>query len=263
MRPCNSWNGNHGGISVAQPSADGPSWKSSRPAHASRWRASLALVFFLSVIFVLALGGHAVDVSDMDSTQAKKGDRIMSNDELVEALRQLDPNQERAVSTLSKRFEENARAPVRAAVSMLSDKDPKMSERATAVITNIGDLAIVPLLESPQPREAADRVWNLNVVVQAHLEERGKVISWINARLSDKTNIPWGKVGGVEGVPRSSRVCDEAYLMMRRMLNFSEDKEHFVRERDIFLGLSDEQKDHEILKAKSSHTWTNLVEGEE
>jgi hypothetical protein len=267
MRPCSSQDrGNSSavaeqtapdearGIGVACPSGLG---------FRSRLRGRLLLAFLQSALFGLALIGYESAAANANSNQTKKGDKAMTNNELVEALRQLDPSQESAVDALSRSFEEEARAPVRAAVSMLNDRDPKMSEKAAAVITNIGDLAIVPLLDSPQPGAAADRVWNMDVVITAHLEVRGKIVARLNTMLSDKMKIPWGKVAPAEGTPAPSRVCDEAYLMMRRLLNTSEDKVKFLHEREAFLALSDVEKDNEILKAKKSHIWTNLVEREE
>jgi len=221
------------------------------------------LAIFLGALFGLTLIGYESAAANGNSRQTQKGDKAMSNNELVEALRRLDVNQESAVDALSRSFEEEARAPARAAVSMLNDRDPKMSERAAAIITNIGDLSIVPLLESPQPGQATDRVWNMDVVITAHLAVRGKIAARLKTMLSDKMKIPWGKVGPGEGTPAPSRVCDEAYLMMRRLLNASEDKAHFIHEREAFLALSDVEKDNEILTAKKSHTWTNLVESEE
>ena len=215
------------------------------------------------VLFSLAAIGYVLLASHARASQTTKGEKTVSQNELIDALRKLDPDQETAVDALSKRFIEEARAPARAAVSMLNDHDPKMSARAAAVVTNIEDLAIVPMVESPAPSAPADKVWNMDVALSAHLGVRAKVAARLNAMLADKTKIPWGKVGPGEGAPPPSRVCDEAYLMMRRLLNASEDKIQFVHERKAFLALSNAEKDSEILKAQKSHAWTNFTEGAE
>lgn len=214
------------------------------------------VLFSLAAIAFVLLATHA------GAGQTTKGEKTVSQNELIDALRKVDPNQEAAVDALSKRFKEEARAPARAAASMLNDRDPKMSERAAALITNIEDLAIVPILESTPPSAPADEVWNMDVAVSAYLGLRGKVAARLNAMLADKTRIPWGKAGPGEGAPPPSRVCDEAYLMMRRLLNASEDKVQFAHERKAFLALSNAEKDSEILKAQKSHAWTNFTEGD-
>jgi hypothetical protein len=221
----------------------------------------LLLAFSQFVLLGLALIGYQSLSAKANLNQTKKGDKLMTSHELIEALRQLDTNQESAIDELAKAFEEHARAPVRIAVAMLNDRDPRMSERAAALITNVRDLAILPILESPDPAEAADKVWNMDVVLTAHLAVRGQLVQRLNSMMSDKKKIPWGKLGPGEGAPAPSRTCDEAYLMMRRLLNTNEDKVHFAHERKAFLGLSDVEKDNEIQKAKKSHVWTNLVEG--
>lgn len=227
------------------------------------WLLLRVLIAFLpGVLFSFAATGYVMLAAHARPSQTTKGEKTVSQNELIDALRKLDPNQETAVDTLSKRFKEEARAPSRSAVSMLNDRDPKMSERAAAVITNIEDLAIVPILESTPPSAPADKVWNMDVAVSAYLGLRGKIAAHLNAMLADKTRVPWGKAGPGEGAPPPSRVCDEAYLMMRRLLNASEDKVQFAHERKAFLALSNAEKDSEILKAQKSHAWTHFTEGE-
>lgn len=232
--------------------------------HRHLWRSTpfrLLLTFSQFVLLGLALIGHQSLSAKANLSQTKKGDKLMTSHELIEVLRQLDTNQESAVDELAKAFKEHAQAPVRIAVAMLNDRDPKMSERAAALITNVGDLAILPILESQEPTEAADKVWNMDVVITAHLAVRGQVVQRLNSMMSDKKKIPWGKLGPGEGVPAPSRICDEAYLMMRRLLNTNEDRVQFAHERKAFLALSDVEKDNEIQKAKKSNGWTNLLEG--
>ena len=213
-----------------------------------------AMLLALAVCVYQALSAYP------NSKQTPKGARVMTSAELVEALRRLDPNQEAAVDELSRNFEEEAHAPVRTAVSMLNGGDPQMGRRAASVITNIGELAIVPLLDAAPASQPASRVWNMEVVITAHLQERAKVVARLNSMLSDKVKIPWEKGKPDEGAPAPSRVCDEAYLMMRRLLNTKEDKAQFLDEREAFLQLLDGEKDKEIQKLAKSHAWTNFVE---
>jgi hypothetical protein len=233
--------------------------RASKPQLANRRQARLLVVLCELVALGLAFIGFGVVAAKTNSGQTHKGEKAMTADEFVEALRRLDPNQEEAIDSLSASVEEQARASVRAAVTLLNGADPKMSERAASVVTSIGDLAIVPMLEAPQPSAATKKVWNMDVVLTAHLGVRSKVVARLNSMLADKMKITWGKRGPGEGTQPPSRVCDEAYLMMRQLLNTSEDKTQFLNERKAFLALSDVEKDNEILKAKKSHSWTSLT----
>ncbi len=216
-----------------------------------------------ATLFALALLAYQSISAYTNSEQTTKGAKVMTSAELIEALRRLDPNQQIAVDELSRNFEEEAHAPVRTAVAMLNGGDPEMGRRAASMITNIGELAIVPLLEAKPPSKPASRVWNMEVVISAHLQERAKVVALLNAMLSDKAKIRWEKAMPEEGAPVPSRVCDEAYLMMRRLLNNNEDKAQFLNEHEAFLQLSDAEKDKEIQKVAKSHAWSNFVENSE
>lgn len=215
------------------------------------------------VLFGLALNGFLAIPVNADSNQTYKGDKCMTSTELVEALRQAHPTQRSAIDSLSRNVAEQALAPIRAVVTLLNDPDPKMSDKAARLISGIGDLAIVPLLESPEPRTVSDKLWNIETVLTAHLVVRERIVARLDSILADKTLITWGTVGPVEEKPQPSRVCDEAYLMMRRLLNPKEGTMESIHESKAFLALTDKEKDAEILKAKKSRAWSNLTGKEE
>jgi hypothetical protein len=215
------------------------------------------------VLLGLALSGLVALRVNADSNQTHKGDECMTPNELVEALRKADPTRESVIVSLSRSAAQQALAPIRAVVTLLNDPDPKMFRKAALLISEIGDLAIVPLLESPEPRAAPDKLWNMETVLGAHLAVRDRIVARLDLMLTDKTRITWGTVGPAEEKPQPSRVCDEAYLLMRRLLNTGEGKMESIHQRKAFLSLSDQEKDAEILKAKQSRAWSNLVGEEE
>ena len=195
--------------------------------------------------------------------QVHKGERIMTADEVVAALRNAGATQDEALDDLSRKLTEQCREPIQAVVKLASEGDPNTFGKAAQVLSNLGDLAVVPLLEGPEPKEAPVRLWSARTVLAAVLEDRHKLVARLDAMLADKTEIQWSKVGPVEGSPRPSRVCDEAYLMMRRLLNVAEGRTAYLHERNAFLALSDAAKDAEISKAQHSRAWTNLRDHDE
>jgi hypothetical protein len=48
--------------------------------------------------------------------------------------------------------------------------------------------------------------------------------------------------------------------MLRHLLSFEEDEETLFLNEDLFLNMTDEEKDREILRAKSSKRWIPLTE---
>lgn len=186
----------------------------------------------------------------------------MTGDELTGALRRLDSHDRAGIDRLASAVMEQVRSPLRSVVELALSSDKDLSGKARSLLSEVDDLAIVPLLDTAEPDDPFLRVWQMNTLMSAHLELRDKVVVKLDLMLADKTSIPWRTIEPFEGLPKPSRVCDEAYLVMRRLLNAREEKMQFLRESEAFLSLSDKEKDAEILKAKKSRVWTNLL-GEE
>ena len=66
--------------------------------------------------------------------------------------------------------------------------------------------------------------------------------------------------GIVEEKPIPRRVCDEAYLMLRKLLSYKEDEESLMTNERLFLRMTNEEKDKEIERLKSSKEWISLSE---
>ena len=221
--------------------------------------ALLALVFLLGAPSVQLNEGR-VDSGQRDVNSA--GEQIMTGDELTGALRRLDSHDRAGIDRLASAVMEQVRSPLRSVVELALSSDKDLSGKARSLLSEVDDLAIVPLLDTAEPDDPFLRVWQMNTLMSAHLELRDKVVVKLDLMLADKTSIPWRTIEPFEGLPKPSRVCDEAYLVMRRLLNAREEKMQFLRESEAFLSLSDKEKDAEILKAKKSRVWTNLL-GEE
>ena len=155
------------------------------------------------------------------------------------------------IDSLARNVAEQGLAPIRAVVPLLNDPDPKTFDKAAHLMSEIGDLAMFHYLRA-EPRAVTDKLWKMGTVLTAHLAVRDRIVAAFDSMLTDKTLIKWATVGPVEGEPQPSRVCDEAYLLMRRLLNSNEGKMQSIREREAFLALSDQARDAEILKAKES-----------
>jgi hypothetical protein len=61
----------------------------------------------------------------------------------------------------------------------------------------------------------------------------------------------------VEAAPVQSRVCDEAYVLLRRMIKPSEDRQKQDENSHIFLRLPEVRRDIEIRRARNSQPWTD------
>lgn len=166
------------------------------------------------------------------------------------------------VSGIADTLEKDLREPVRSATQLWMSPDAAMSGKAMALLLGVDDLAIVPLMEIDPPTPA-DKVWAMRMAVDAELALRKKMVAKVDVLLDDKTPIPMAKPPRAERVPPPRRVCDEAYLLMRRMVHFGEDPITAQAEASYFLDLTDAEKDAAIRKARSSGMWNRVVEGED
>ena len=164
-----------------------------------------------------------------------------------------------ALDAVAKKVEREARAAARYAVANLAASDRKVAGSAIAVVIRLKDLAIVPLLDAPEASEADDRVWRIENMVDAQLELRQRIVGRLPKMLDDPTAVPIGSGGVAETAPPPRRVCDDAYVLLRRLLNTAESAEQQHASTNAFLALPDDRKDEQIRNARNG-TWTRLAD---
>lgn len=192
----------------------------------------------------------------------QNGDSCMNSKQIVKELRET-PVQRNKITSLSRHVEEYSLAPIKEVTKLLNDANPSIRNNAMHLLSDIDDLAIIPLLESLNSSEVFDKLWKIDRIVTAHLEVREKIVAQLDLMLTDKTPIKYETDRRAEEQPLPSRVCDEAYLLMRSLLNTKEGELDAPYIHHAFLALSDKEKDAEIIKAKKSRAWSNLLGHEE
>lgn len=177
------------------------------------------------------------------------------------AIRELDPNDDDELNNIAWAIQEESRENPRKVVEVLHSENKEDSKRAALVLMSIGDLAMTPLLESIDSGNPESLVWDMERVVSIQLENRNRIVRILDQMLLDKRYLKEPEPPlQVEETPPSRRVCDQAYLMMRSLFAIQEDEEELLTNTDVFLDMSDEQRDDEIDRAKETKKWISLVE---
>ena len=185
----------------------------------------------------------------------------MKYERLVEALRGINHRIENEMNPFVTNILDEARESPRAAVDIWIGPDAMISEKAAYLLIDMDDLAIVPLLESSKRLTSTQRAWLLRAIVDAELRLRDMIVARIDEMLDDKNPVLLKDHGGhTEEPPPPMRVCDEAYVQMRRLINIAEDEEAYYKNADAFLGLTDDEKDVEITNARELRIWTKFFE---
>ena len=162
---------------------------------------------------------------------------------------------------LAKRELETARTIPRLAVNLWANADAELSANALGFLSEIADLAIVPLLEGPMRSDPQSAVQALNLMADAELALRQKVIQRVNQLLDDTRPIPpRTQVGPKPDEPiHPRRVCDEAYVAMRRLVHFGESQYGSVVEVSFFYSAPEAARDKAIADARRSNDWRRAV----
>ncbi len=92
------------------------------------------------------------------------------------------------------------------------------------------------------------------------LSLRQRVIAALEPLLEDRTPVPQPDLPfETEELPPPRRVCDEAYLALRKLLAGEEDERTGEQNAYEFLAREEEERDVEIRRARTSRTWTNWL----
>lgn len=194
--------------------------------------------------------------------QAKRGKdaKDMEDSKIIQEFHDLDPSDPEAVERLAERIKAESREAPEAMVRFWMSGEESDSEKAVTVMLELDELVLNPLLEVFEESQSQQRVQIMSWAVDLQVALREEIIAKLDHLLDDRTYVLIPELGEPdEESPVPRRVCDEAYLLMRRLLKFNEDEVNYELNASEFLELPEEEKDLEIQKARNSKTWTNWL----
>lgn len=185
----------------------------------------------------------------------------MRSDDLRKAIRQLDVRDVAAVEQLTEHVKQEALEGPRTLVRILHEGRREEVKRAAMVLLGLEETAFLPVFESRREDAAEDYVWEMQTLVDIQLQNRALIVERLNAMLLDTRPVPIPEppMPQEEQAPER-RVCDEAYLMLRSLLAFEDEESGFANEDAFLAEMTEEERDEEIARIKSSEEWVNLVE---
>ena len=85
----------------------------------------------------------------------------------------------------------------------------------------------------------------------------------VDTLLDDQETLPRRLAGPIEQPPPKRRVCDQAYLLMRKIVHWGESLLDASVQENQFLNLPDDLKDARITEARVSGIWNRALSGHE
>lgn len=137
-------------------------------------------------------------------------------------------------------------------------------DKALFILQNLGPAAYPPLMAVLDTVSPEDKLFVLEDLIDRHAQQRREMAAQVEALLDDKSLvISSGAGGGMEEKPPERRICDEGYLLLRRLLHVTESEKEGAEAAWRFLRLEEKQKDEAITKARTSREWQGFAGHEE
>lgn len=184
----------------------------------------------------------------------------MTPEELRAAIEKVAPSDVVAAAALAREVRGAALAlPVEAV--RLTGAGPAIAPRARMLASRLEELAAGPLLDGPPPPDPETEVWMVGAATAAAVNLRARVAERLRSLLADRRLLPATPPDPrVEEPVRPRRVCDEAYAMLRELVNVGEPRPDFVMDRWVFNRLPEAERDAEIARAADGQRFLRLLE---
>ena len=187
----------------------------------------------------------------------------MTPDELRSAFEAAAPLDSVAAVSLASRARAAALVLPAQAVELAAGAQGDRAAQARVLVGRLEELAAGPLLDAA-PADASTAVWMTATAAAAVVGLRSRVALRLQPMLADRRLLPSPPADPrVEEPVRPRRVCDEAYLMLRELLNTGESRTAFVMDRWAFLRLPEPERDAEIARAAAGQPFARLLEDQE
>jgi hypothetical protein len=181
--------------------------------------------------------------------------------QFIENLRDLENKLQPDDDAFAKREEKEARLAGRAAVRAWATGDEKLADQAFSFLVDMEDLPIVPLLEGPLRDDPKAVSQAMELITDSESELRKRVVFQLEKWLDDKRPVPLRPMPpGTEGHISERRVCDEAYVAMRKVIHFSDDEVRQLVDEDLLYDLPEPKRDAAIARARATKSWRIVLD---
>jgi hypothetical protein len=184
----------------------------------------------------------------------------MAEPSIADQLRALRAGDDKGTGAIARGVTAGAEAKIRELLGVMHGKDPAEAAKAAGVLLELEMPAFPSVLGAVRTEPVPGLVWDIQLLGDIVFDARRRVVEKLDGLSEDKRDVPVGDgPAPSDEKPLPRRVCDEAYLILRRLLS-SEPEEALYLNSRLFLKLSIEQKDQEIFFAKRERRFTRFDE---
>jgi hypothetical protein len=177
-----------------------------------------------------------------------------------EQLKALPAGKDAAVQAMARSIGQPVDQKAAELLQVLHGEDLDLAVKAAGVLLELDARAFAAVLQGTKPDPIPAAVWDLQLLADIVLALRARLVKVLDERLGDKRDVPMKDDPRlVDEKPLPRRVCDEAYLMLRRLLSAEAEEPLYINSR-LFLKLTIADRDAEIFFAKRERRFTNFSE---
>jgi hypothetical protein len=184
----------------------------------------------------------------------------MDPNDLLERVRKTDASDAPAVARLAQDVAAEVHAAPTALVDIWGEGQTGPSENAAVAALRLEDLSLRPMLARWNAQRVDWRAQLMTCVVERAGDLRRRLWAQLGLQLDDTAVASTAPAS--RPAAEASRVCDEAYLWIRRLAgNAARTVDDFHEERE-FLALPPAERNKEIQRWKQSKRWADMCETE-
>jgi len=186
---------------------------------------------------------------------------MSQEEQFIDQLSDLAGQPQSVQDAFAAKHKSDARFAGQAAVRAWASRDEKLAEQAFAFLVDVDELSIQPLLEGPLPDSAMNNAMAMRLLVSRESQLRKRLVERLELWLDDKRPVPQPRLPrGIEEQTPEHRVCDEAYVAMRRVVHFSDDEVRQLVDENRLYHLPDALRDEQIHKARATRSWRIVLD---
>jgi hypothetical protein len=191
----------------------------------------------------------------------QSGGGKMESPTLSEMLKRVDKTQPGSMDAFAARLLDKVREDPRGIVATAVSKDHDSALRARETLLRLEDTIIWPASHAGAGVDVADRLWLAGSAVRAEVQLRRDLAVTLEKLIADTTLLPDDRPAGIaEGSSPPTRVCDQAYLLLRELIHATEGGYNGMLNRDRFLANPFDDRDVELKKFIKHRQFTNFMD---
>jgi hypothetical protein len=217
-------------------------------------RTKVAIASLVAILLLMGCGSK--------SNNSKE--KVSMINELEKIVSRLHISDTKEIDSLSGIIDEQAYQDIKTLVRLKKDSTEKERSQVSAfLLMNAGELSIAPLLDSLNMQNPSSLISDMQIVTNAHSQAASRIAAMLEKMLLDKREVPRiSRQEKLEETPPVHRICDDAYLMLKRLFHYSAEDIKFTEER-AFLNWEFDRRDREILRFMGTKAWKSFSESGE